>query len=59
MQDAVVEITHQARRSPDVNQASGVSVRMSISNYETIVANAVNREDAKLRDDVTVFALRR
>ena len=26
---------------------------------EAIVANAVNREDAKLRDDVTVFALRR
>jgi magnesium chelatase subunit I len=43
MQDAVVEITHQARRSPDVNQASGVSVRMSISNYETLVANAVRR----------------
>jgi magnesium chelatase subunit I len=43
MQDAIVEITHQARRSPDVNQASGVSVRMSISNYETLVANAVRR----------------
>ena len=43
MQDAIVEITHQARRSPDVNQASGVSVRMSISNYETLVANSVRR----------------
>src|SRR5262245_30832324 len=41
MQDAIVEITHQARRSPDVNQASGVSVRMSISNYETLLANSV------------------
>ena len=26
--------------SPDVNQASGVSVRMSIANYETLLANA-------------------
>jgi magnesium chelatase subunit I len=43
MQDAVVEITHQARKSPDVNQASGVSVRMSISNYETLLANSVRR----------------
>jgi magnesium chelatase subunit I len=43
MQDVVVEITHQARCSPDVNQASGVSVRMSISNYETLLANAVRR----------------
>jgi magnesium chelatase subunit I len=43
MQDSIVEITHQARMSPDVNQASGVSVRMSISNYETLIANAVRR----------------
>ena len=43
MQDVIVEITRQARSSPDVNQASGVSVRMSIANYETLVANAVRR----------------
>jgi len=43
MQDIVAEITFQARSSPDVNQSSGVSVRMSISNYETLMANALRR----------------
>jgi magnesium chelatase subunit I len=42
-QDLVAEITLQARASSDVNQSSGVSVRMSIANYETLVANAVRR----------------
>jgi magnesium chelatase subunit I len=43
MADAVAELTLQARHSPDVNQASGVSVRMTIANYETLAANAVRR----------------
>jgi magnesium chelatase subunit I len=43
MADAVAELTLQARHSPDVNQASGVSVRMSIANYETLAANALRR----------------
>ena len=43
MEDVVAELTFQARHSPDVNQASGVSVRMSIANYETLAANAVRR----------------
>jgi magnesium chelatase subunit I len=43
MERIVAELTFQARHSPDVNQASGVSVRMSIANYETLVANAVRR----------------
>ena len=43
LQEIVAEITLQARRSPDVSQSSGVSVRMSIANYETLVANAVRR----------------
>jgi magnesium chelatase subunit I len=43
MEEIIGEITLQARRSPDVNQTSGVSVRMSISNYETLVANALRR----------------
>jgi len=36
-------ITHEARRSPEINQRSGVSVRMSVANYETMVANARRR----------------
>jgi len=43
MADVIAELTLQARHSPDVNQASGVSVRMSIANYETLAANAVRR----------------
>jgi magnesium chelatase subunit I len=43
MKELVAEITFQARQSPDVNQASGVSVRMSIANHETLLANALRR----------------
>jgi magnesium chelatase subunit I len=43
MEAIVGELTLQARSSPDVNQSSGVSVRMSIANYETLVANALRR----------------
>jgi magnesium chelatase subunit I len=43
MADVIAEITFQARSSPDVNQASGVSVRLSIANYETLAANALRR----------------
>jgi magnesium chelatase subunit I len=43
MEEIIGELTFQARSSADVNQASGVSVRMSIANYETLIASAVRR----------------
>jgi magnesium chelatase subunit I len=43
MEEIVGELTFQARNSPDVSQVSGVSVRLSISNYETLAAAAVRR----------------
>ena len=43
MTEIIAEVTHHARRSPDINQRSGVSVRASISNYEVLVANAFRR----------------
>ena len=43
MKEIVAEITHAARRSPDVNQRSGVSVRASVANYEALLANAFRR----------------
>ncbi|MCB1684091.1 MAG: hypothetical protein KDI31_06390, partial [Pseudomonadales bacterium] len=43
MKEIIVEVTHHARRSPDVNQRSGVSVRTSIACFETLVANAFRR----------------
>ena len=43
MREIVAEITHQARRSSDISQKSGVSVRVSITNYENVMSNAVRR----------------
>ena len=43
MREIVAEITHHARRSPDVNQRSGVSVRASVADYEALLANAFRR----------------
>jgi magnesium chelatase subunit I len=43
MKEVLAEVTTQARLSSDINQRSGVSVRVSISNYETMLGNAVRR----------------
>lgn len=43
IEEIVEEITIQARRHPLINQKSGVSARLSIANYETIVASARKR----------------
>ncbi len=43
MEEIVAEVTHLARRHPQVNQGSGVSVRVSIANQENLVANALRR----------------
>lgn len=39
----VATLSHLARQSPHINQRSGVSVRLSVANYETMVASAVRR----------------
>jgi magnesium chelatase subunit I len=41
--ELVAEITALARKSPEINQRSGVSVRVSISNYENVISNALRR----------------
>ncbi len=43
LEEVVAELSQLARRSPHLNQRSGVSVRLTIANYETLVANAVRR----------------
>jgi magnesium chelatase subunit I len=43
LKEVVAEVSQLARRSTHLNQRSGVSVRLSISNYETLVANSVRR----------------
>jgi len=43
MYQVVEEITNQARRSKYIDQASGVSARLSLANFRTIVASARQR----------------
>ena len=43
MKEIIAEVTRLARRSPDVNQRSGVSVRASVADYESMLANALRR----------------
>jgi magnesium chelatase subunit I len=43
MVEIVATLSHLARGNAHVNQRSGVSVRLSIANYETLVANAARR----------------
>ncbi|MBM4075076.1 MAG: magnesium chelatase [Planctomycetes bacterium] len=43
LQEIVEETARLARTSPHVNQASGVSVRMSISNFENLISSAERR----------------
>ncbi len=43
MAEIVARISQAARRSPRVSQRSGVSVRLSVANYETLAAAAVRR----------------
>ncbi|MDQ3991423.1 MAG: sigma 54-interacting transcriptional regulator [Actinomycetota bacterium] len=48
--DVVVALTQLGRKSPNLNQRSGLSVRMSIANYEVLQAAAARRA---LRLDTT------
>jgi magnesium chelatase subunit I len=43
MAEIVAELSQLARQSPQLNQHSGVSVRLSIANQETLAANALRR----------------
>ncbi|MDA0978467.1 MAG: sigma 54-interacting transcriptional regulator, partial [Proteobacteria bacterium] len=52
MAQIVAEITQQARKSPDINQRSGVSVRASVANYEALLANALRRAIINGEQDV-------
>ncbi len=43
MEEVVAELSQLARQSPQLNQRSGVSVRLTIANLETLSANALRR----------------
>jgi magnesium chelatase subunit I len=43
LKDILAQITFEARGSNEINQASGVSVRVSINNLESVMSNAEKR----------------
>ncbi|MBI1962494.1 MAG: magnesium chelatase, partial [Candidatus Rokubacteria bacterium] len=43
MKQVVAELTHLARRSPEISQRSGVSVRVTICNWENLLSSALKR----------------
>ncbi len=51
--DIVARVSHVARKSHVISQRSGVSVRLSIANYETVVASALRRT-MRTRDEMVV-----
>ncbi len=53
MTNVVARISQEARSSAKISQRSGVSVRVSVSNYEIMVANA-QRRSLSLGEDVAV-----
>src|SRR5213593_2641677 len=43
MKQVVTELTHLARKTPEISQRSGVSVRVSICNWENLLSKALKR----------------
>src|SRR2546429_7734530 len=43
MKEVLAEISQLARRSPEISQRSGVSVRVTVANYENLVSAALKR----------------
>src|SRR5262249_2464982 len=43
IKELLAQLTLEARESNEINQASGVSVRVTINNYESVIANAEKR----------------
>src|SRR5579862_1698955 len=43
IKEVVAQLTFEARASNEINQSSGVSVRVSINNFESVISNAEKR----------------
>jgi len=43
LREIIAQLTFEARGSSEINQRSGVSVRVSINNYESLISNAEKR----------------
>src|SRR3989337_2151172 len=59
IKEIIAEITFQARGSHEINQRSGVSVRTTITNYESIIAaaekRAIKMEEREVSPRITDF----
>jgi magnesium chelatase subunit I len=53
MKEILAQLTFEARASNEINQTSGVSVRLTINNYESLLANAEKRA-VRLRENEIV-----
>lgn len=53
MKEIIAEITRQARNHAEIDQGSGVSVRVSINNLENCISNALRRQ-LKLKEKYIV-----
>jgi magnesium chelatase subunit I len=52
MTDVIAMLSQLARHSAHISQRSGVSVRLSVSNYEVMVANAARRALSSGEDEI-------
>jgi magnesium chelatase subunit I len=52
LKDILAQITFEARASNEINQTSGVSVRVTINNLESVISNAEKR--AIINDDTEI-----
>src|SRR5437764_1772903 len=43
MREVVAEVTQRVRKCPEISQRSGVSVRVSVANYENMLSSALRR----------------
>ena len=53
MEEIIAELSQTARRKSDINQHSGISVRMTIHNMENLISNALRRA-IRLKESLVV-----
>ncbi len=52
LKEILARFTMEARSAPEISQTSGVSVRVTINNYETVLANAEKRAVRGLENEI-------
>jgi magnesium chelatase subunit I len=52
MKEIIAQLTFEARACSEINHSSGVSVRVTINNYESVIANAERRATRNRENEV-------